>query len=114
MNKIDLNGKRAAVTGGAQGIGRAITERLLESGATVALWDMDTELMNKTVAELGSNAHGVTVDVTDPDSVAKGLEQTNAEIGGLDILVTMPAFPGRMYRPGNTRLKIGVGLSTLI
>ncbi|MBL4720926.1 MAG: SDR family oxidoreductase [Alphaproteobacteria bacterium] len=94
MNKIDLNGKRAAVTGGAQGIGRAITERLLESGATVALWDMDTELMNKTVAELGSNAHGVTVDVTDPDSVAKGLEQTNAEIGGLDILVNNAGISG--------------------
>ncbi|MFT6580207.1 MAG: SDR family NAD(P)-dependent oxidoreductase [Alphaproteobacteria bacterium] len=94
MNKIDLNGKRAAVTGGAQGIGRAITERLLESGATVALWDMDADLMAETVRELGANARGVVVDVTDPDSVAKGLEQTNAEIGGVDILVNNAGISG--------------------
>ena len=40
-NTIDLNGRIAVVTGGAQGIGRAIVERLLESGAAVAIWDRD-------------------------------------------------------------------------
>jgi NAD(P)-dependent dehydrogenase (short-subunit alcohol dehydrogenase family) len=41
MNRIDLGGRRAVVTGAAQGIGRAIGERLLRSGAAVALWDKD-------------------------------------------------------------------------
>ncbi|MEL6791892.1 MAG: SDR family NAD(P)-dependent oxidoreductase, partial [Pseudomonadota bacterium] len=41
MNKYDLSGKRAVVTGGAQGIGRAVAERFIASGATVTIWDMD-------------------------------------------------------------------------
>ncbi len=40
-NKIDLSGRNAVVTGGAQGIGRAIVERFLDSGAAVAIWDRD-------------------------------------------------------------------------
>ena len=47
-NKIDLTEKVAVVTGGAQGIGRAIVERFLDSGASVAIWDRDTELAKKT------------------------------------------------------------------
>ena len=43
-NTIDLNGRNAVVTGGAQGIGRAIVERLLDSGASVAIWDRDGKL----------------------------------------------------------------------
>ena len=41
-NKIDLSGKNAVVTGGAQGIGRAVVERCLDSGAAVSIWDMDS------------------------------------------------------------------------
>ena len=41
MNKIDLNGRVAVVTGGAQGFGRAITERFVASGAMVAIWDFE-------------------------------------------------------------------------
>ena len=47
-NKIDLGGRNAVVTGGAQGIGRAIVERLLDSGAAVAIWDRDLKLAEKT------------------------------------------------------------------
>src|SRR5882672_3165439 len=48
MNKIDLNGRRAVVTGGAQGFGRAITERFVSSGAKVAIWDHDQPFAEKT------------------------------------------------------------------
>ena len=66
-NKIDLNGKFAVVTGGAQGIGRAIVERFLDSGAAVAIWDRDLDFAKKTAAELGKRGRveAVAVDVTD-------------------------------------------------
>ena len=51
-NKIDLGGRNAVVTGGAQGIGRAIVERFVDSGATVAIWDRDITLAKKTSADL--------------------------------------------------------------
>ncbi|MEM1164620.1 MAG: SDR family NAD(P)-dependent oxidoreductase, partial [Pseudomonadota bacterium] len=50
MNTYDLSGKRAIVTGGAQGIGRAIVERFLDSGATVTIWDADRALAEQTAA----------------------------------------------------------------
>ena len=52
-NTIDLRGRNAVVTGGAQGIGRAIVQRLLESGAAVAIWDRDGALAEKTAGEFG-------------------------------------------------------------
>ena len=67
MNQIDLQGKRAVVTGGAQGIGRAISERLLTSGASVSLWDRDEALANATKKELEDKGEvmAVSVDLTD-------------------------------------------------
>ena len=55
-NKIDLDGRNAIVTGGAQGIGRAIVERFLDSGAAIAIWDRDIDLAKKTAVELKSRA----------------------------------------------------------
>ena len=57
-NRIDLGGRNAVVTGGAQGIGRAIVERLLESGASVAIWDRDGTLAEKTAGELQAQRPG--------------------------------------------------------
>ena len=59
MNKIDLDGQVAVVTGGAQGIGFAIAKRLVESGARVSLWDMNAELLGKAETALG-DAVGLT------------------------------------------------------
>src|SRR3974377_1239576 len=53
MNKIDLNGRTAVVTGGAQGFGRAISERFVASGAKVAIWDHDRALAEKTARDIG-------------------------------------------------------------
>ena len=52
MNKIDLNGKLAVVTGAARGIGYAIVERLLDSGAAVSLWDRDADALDSAVKAL--------------------------------------------------------------
>ena len=54
MNEIDLNNRNAIVTGGARGIGRAIAERLLASGARVSLWDVDAAALAQASAEMGT------------------------------------------------------------
>ncbi len=53
MNKIDLNGRCAVVTGGAQGLGRAITERFVAYGAKVAIWDHYYAFAERTAREIG-------------------------------------------------------------
>ena len=57
MNKIDLQNRKAVITGGAQGIGLAIAERLLMSGASVSLWDRDETLVKKTANTLVSKGN---------------------------------------------------------
>ncbi len=94
MNRIDLEGRRAIVTGAAQGIGRAVAERLLASGAAVALWDRDGALLRETAAALGAGAHAIEMDVTDPDSVATAVTHTEERLGGVDILVNNAGIAG--------------------
>jgi len=118
MNKIDLDGRRAAVTGGAQGIGRAIAERLLESGAAVSLWDRDASLLDEAVGALADRGQvqAVTVDVTDVGDVERAMEQTVAGLGGIDILcanagIAGPAVPVWEYPPEVWRQVIDVDLN---
>jgi len=59
----------AVVTGGAQGIGRAVAERLAAGGARVAIWDRDHELAVQTAKELGGGASAHSVDIADYESV---------------------------------------------
>jgi NAD(P)-dependent dehydrogenase (short-subunit alcohol dehydrogenase family) len=96
VNRIDLDGKRAVVTGAAQGIGRAIAERLLASGAAVALWDRDQTLVAATRDELARHGqvHASAVDVTDPGGVEAARDATNAALGGIDILVNNAGIAG--------------------
>lgn len=96
MNQIELNGKRGVVTGGAQGIGRAVVERLLKSGASVAIWDMDEALARKTAGELAGlgKVSAVKADVTDWSSIEKATAETAKILGGIDLLVNNAGIAG--------------------
>jgi NAD(P)-dependent dehydrogenase (short-subunit alcohol dehydrogenase family) len=100
MNQIDLNGRHAVVTGGAQGIGLAIAARFLQSGASVSLWDRDGELLNRAQAqlsEIGSVSIEV-VDVSDPQSVEAATEGTVSRHGTVDILVANAGIAGPNHK----------------
>jgi len=93
-NVIDLKGRTAVVTGGAQGFGKAITQRFVSSGAKVAVWDRDTALAEKTAQEIGSQVSVIACDVTDPAAVAKATEATAKALGRIDILVNNAGIAG--------------------
>jgi NAD(P)-dependent dehydrogenase (short-subunit alcohol dehydrogenase family) len=93
-NKIDLAGRFAAITGGAQGFGRAAAERFIKSGARVALWDRDVALAEKTAGELGAGTIAVAVDVADPKAVDAARDKTVAAFGRIDILVNNAGIAG--------------------
>ncbi len=96
MNQIALHHKKAVVTGGARGIGRAIAERLLDSGATVALWDVDPGALQTAASDLADRGtvHTVPVDLASPESVESAAEATAAALGGIDILVNNAGITG--------------------
>jgi NAD(P)-dependent dehydrogenase (short-subunit alcohol dehydrogenase family) len=95
-NRIDLSGRNAVVTGGAQGIGRAIVERLLDSGAAVAIWDRDRALAEETAAALRGNrgVEAVAVDVTKLGEIERARDATVRAFGRIDILVNNAGIAG--------------------
>jgi NAD(P)-dependent dehydrogenase (short-subunit alcohol dehydrogenase family) len=94
MNNFDLNGRVAIVTGGAQGIGRAIAERFAASGAKVAIWDIDGALASQAASEIGGETTGLAVDVTDAAAVKAAADALEAKHGSIDILVTSAGIAG--------------------
>ena len=96
MNQIDLHGRVAVVTGGAQGIGHAITERLLKSGAYVVIWDIDAVRLEAACLDLSAHGHvrGEVVELTDDDAVARATAQVAATEGRIDILVNNAGITG--------------------
>jgi 2-dehydro-3-deoxy-L-rhamnonate dehydrogenase (NAD+) len=100
LNQYDLKGRRAVITGAAQGFGRAITERFLESGASVAMWDLDAGESAKAAQELGAQGRVFTqsVDVSDLAQVEAAAAATAAELGGIDILVANAGIAGPNHK----------------
>ena len=96
MNQIDLKNRNAVITGGAQGIGLAIAERLLDSGASVSIWDRNENLLNKTSDSLLSKGtvQPVAMDVTDLESVSNAAKITKESFGVIDILVCNAGIAG--------------------
>ncbi len=82
-----LAGRVVAITGGARGIGRATAAALVRRGARVALGDLDLALAQTTAAELGSGTIALPLDVTDRASFTRFLDEVEAEIGPLDVLI---------------------------
>ena len=96
MNQIDLKNRKAVITGGAQGIGLAIAERLLDSGASVSLWDRDESLLKETSDSLSSKGtvQPVAMDVTDLESVRNASKTTEELLGAIEILVCNAGIAG--------------------
>ena len=96
MNQLDLKQRAAVITGGAQGIGYACAKRMLESGAAVALWDIDAarlESSRQALQALGEVSAAV-VELTDEASVQRATQATIERHGHIDILVNNAGITG--------------------
>ncbi len=96
MNNIDLNGRTAIVTGGADGIGGSITDRFLASGASVIMWDISQDNLDDKLGASGASdrLQGVKVDVTDPGQVTASRDSALAAHDKIDILVCNAGVTG--------------------
>ena len=107
----------AIITGGAQGIGRAVGERMLSSGGKVSIWDRDVDLLKKTVADLDQPAQvqGLEADIGDLAAVELAVAATLKRFGKIDILINNaaivgPNLPTWEYPPEAFRDVVNIGL----
>ena len=82
-----LEGKRVLITGGAGGIGTTTAERFLEERSQVVVLDRDPASLDRLWSRLPALAGTICADVSDPDAVARGFEQLDGQVGGLDVLI---------------------------
>jgi 2-dehydro-3-deoxy-L-rhamnonate dehydrogenase (NAD+) len=96
MNTIDLKGRTAIITGGARGIGYAAAQKMLASGAAVALWDIDATALAKAAGALtkGGRVHTAVVELTDAADIKKAVEALIRDAGKIDILVNNAGITG--------------------
>ncbi len=95
MIKYDLNNRVAVVTGGAQGFGLAITERFIEAGAKVVIWDIDESEAKEALHKVKSeNLSHQIVDVTNFEIVNQNLKEVEKKYGKIDIFVNNAGIAG--------------------
>jgi 3-oxoacyl-[acyl-carrier protein] reductase len=116
VNQIDLAGQVAVVTGGAQGLGFAIAQRLLASGARVSLWDMDAVMLEKAVAALGEGTSSKVVDITDLAGLTRVHAEVESGVGPVSILVNSAGIAGKNatleeYDPDEWRRVVEINLN---
>jgi NAD(P)-dependent dehydrogenase (short-subunit alcohol dehydrogenase family) len=113
-----LSGKVAAITGGGRGIGRAIAHALAREGALVAVGDLDREAAESVAAELGGQALGLPLDVTDHAGFTGFLDEVESRLGPLDILVNnagiMPVTPLVDESPDSVLRQLEINLHAVI
>lgn len=95
MNRYDLSGEVAVVTGGAQGIGFAVAARMLDSGARVLLWDIDEKQLAEAAENLGDECTAMQVDITDFDMCREAANRIAKDLGKLSILVNSAGISGK-------------------
>jgi 2-dehydro-3-deoxy-L-rhamnonate dehydrogenase (NAD+) len=95
MNKFNLSGRTAIITGGAQGFGLAMTERFLSSGAKVIIWDIDKNVIEKSIVKLNNpNLSSSIIDVTNFDQVSNEIEKIT-QSNKIDIFVNNAGIAGK-------------------
>src|SRR5215468_9399579 len=82
-----LAGKVVAVTGGGRGIGRAVADALASAGARVAIGDVDVQAADNAAKEIGHGVLALPLDVSDAESFERFLDEVEARLGTLDVLV---------------------------
>ena len=96
MNRLDLKGRRAVITGGGRGMGFAIAKRFLESGASVSLWDISPDMLNEAREKL--SPHGTLiaqqVDISDYANVEAAAQDAADQLGGVELLVNSAGIAG--------------------
>ena len=92
MNSYDFRDQVAVITGGAQGIGYAVAQRMIENGATVVLWDFDAKRAETSAKKLGATP--IHCDISDWDSVRAATKATESQFDRIDILVNSAGLAG--------------------
>ena len=96
MNKLDLGGRSAIVTGGASGIGLAVVQRLAASGANVAIWDVNDAALEAAARSVsGVKVHTARVDVTSLEQVQAAFDASAAALGKIDAIVNSAGVAGQ-------------------
>lgn len=113
-----LGGKVVAVTGGARGIGKATAAALVRKGCRVAIGDLDPALAESTAGELGGGTVALQLDVTDRGSFERFLDETERQLGPLDVLVNnagiMPVTPFAEESEDSVRRQVDINLIGVI